>query len=191
METKPNIVFKADARSSLAPFKTMLGRHADGVLKRRIKFFLDLACKLNYILENIMKKILFRFIFLLSSVVYALALEYSLIEAIKNNDYPSVLKFLDLGANPDGKITDQNVISPLGLACNRGNTDIVNLLLIKGANPNYKPQNNSSPFFYTIVGPEKPEIMNLLIKYGLDINLIESDKEHYVFLLFILVIRRY
>ncbi|MGP1601800.1 hypothetical protein [Treponema sp.] len=48
-----------------------------------------------------MKKILFGFIFLLSSVVYALALEYSLIEAIKNNDYPSVLKFLDLGANPE------------------------------------------------------------------------------------------
>lgn len=128
-----------------------------------------------------MKNFFLFIIFLSSSFLYALPLESSLVNAVNNGDYYTVEKLLNLGANPNGIVSDQNVISPLGLACNKGNIDIVSLLLKHGANPNYVPENNSSPFFYTIMGTEKPEILSLLVDYGLDINKLYSGQNHLAF----------
>lgn len=129
------------------------------------------------------KSFLFFFIlFLFTSFSYARSLEGALIDAVNDNDYNGVKECLDSGANPDGMVSDPNVISPLGLACNQGNIDIVRLLLKKGASPNHKPEKNSSPFFYTIMGPEKPEIMQLLIDYGLNVNQIDPGQSHHAFM---------
>ena len=135
------------------------------------------------VIEIMKKSFLFFFIlFLFTSFLYARSLEGALIDAVNDNDYNGVKECLDSGANPDGMVSDPNVISPLGLACNQGNIDIVRLLLKKGASPNHKPEKNSSPFFYTIMGPEKPEIMQLLIDYGLNVNQIDPGQSHHAFM---------
>ena len=128
-----------------------------------------------------MRKVLFGIIFLFSTFAFAESLENALINAVNNDDYNSVISLLNSGANPDGDLANPNAITPLGLACNKGNINIVSLLLKNGANPNYKPANNSSPFFYTVMGPQKPEIMKMLIDYGLNINKVEPGQDHYAF----------
>lgn len=128
-----------------------------------------------------MRKVVFGIIFLLSTFAFAESLENALINAVNNDDYSSVVSLLNSGANPDGDISNPDAITPLGLACNKGNTNIVSLLLKKEANPNYKPTNNASPFFYTVMGTQKPEIMKMLIDYGLNINKAEPGQDHYAF----------
>lgn len=126
--------------------------------------------------------LLFFILFLFTSFSYARSLENSLIDAVNDNNFNGVMECLDSGANPDGMVSDPNVISPLGLACNQGNINIVSLLLKRGANPNYKPEKNSSPYFYTIMGTEKPEIMQLLIDYGLNVNQVDAGQSHHAFM---------
>ena len=126
--------------------------------------------------------LLFFILFLFTSFSYARSLENSLIDAVNDNNFNGVMECLDSGANPDGMVSDPNVISPLGLACNQGNINIVSLLLKRGANPNYKPEKNSSPYFYTIMGTEKPEIMQLLIDYGLNVNQVDTGQSHHAFM---------
>ena len=114
-----------------------------------------------------MKKIISCFLFLLTTFLFAENLENSLINAVNNEDYETVVSLLKLGANPNGDMAAPLVISPLGLACNKGNINIVRILLKNGANPNYKPKENSSPYFYTVMGAQQAEIMQLPIDYGL------------------------
>lgn len=127
------------------------------------------------------RNIILCFVFVLASFLFAEGLENALVNAVNNEDYDAVVSLLNSGANPNGDISNPHLITPLGLACNKGNINIVRILLKNGADPNYKPKDNSSPYLFTVFGRQKAEIMQLLIDYGLKVNYVEPGQDHYAF----------
>ena len=81
-------------------------------------------------------------------------------QAILNDNLEIVLALLDAGADPD---------SGIFTAAITGHFDIFKALLVKGANPNLKSNNEYTPLTLTILR-DYPAITDLLLEWGADPN---------------------
>jgi hypothetical protein len=64
-------------------------------------------------------------------------------------------------------------LTPLHLAANKRNTEVTEILLRSGADPNSRDEKGQTPLHLT----ESPEVARLLVKHGAKINLRDKDGE--------------
>lgn len=102
---------------------------------------------------------------------YAQVLDSKLIHAVKAENKDSVQQLLDLGANPN--IEDRGM-TPLMLASESGNIEIVKLLLDAGAQANYEARDGRTALLYA-VWDDYHEIEELLLAEGADVAIDASD----------------
>lgn len=109
----------------------------------------------------------------LSTAVCGAGINEDLLQAIKAKDIQKVKELLSRGAdvNAMGKnIFGVDNITPLSLAASDGDTEIVRLLLEKGANVNFRhPLGGGTPLTDAAM-PGHTEIVRLLLEKGADIN---------------------
>lgn len=114
-----------------------------------------------------------------------------LIHAIQKGDINAVTRVLELGVDPNrtdikpgfwGRFTENSPTRPICVACAKGNTEIVELLLAYGADPGSQENTGFSPLRTLLASnaPNKEEIAALLIQFGADP--MEKDKEGMDFL---------
>lgn len=84
-------------------------------------------------------------------------------------------------------VYDKLNVTPLICAIDSGNSQMVELILANGANPNYLNEGLSLPLYYTIEIAEEAEdsnsdgedelleIIKLLVKYGADFHFVNFD----------------
>jgi len=109
------------------------------------------------------------------------ALEYSLINSVTTGNYQLTKILLDQGVNPN--IYNIGNRAPLHIAAGSDNLDIVTELLAHEANINIR---GDSPYFLSnrddrtdwtplhyAIYRNKPECLNLLLKSGADISIVE------------------
>ncbi len=92
----------------------------------------------------------------------------ALINAVLNNDTALVYLLLEYGANPN-TVHYWEQKTPLLYTIKKNNFVLTELLLLYGANPN-KEINYITPLIQTINSKADTSIINLLIKYGADVN---------------------
>ena len=98
-----------------------------------------------------------------------------LIEAVERNNEKQVVKLLKKGANVDAMRGNPSSggtsnMSALMFACNLGNTNIVQILLKKGADPNYQDLVvGRTPLWYAVSAKRK-DVVRILLENGADPN---------------------
>ncbi|KAN0114464.1 Ankyrin repeat-containing domain protein [Hyaloscypha variabilis] len=92
------------------------------------------------------------------------------------NGFPTLISLLlEKGAMVD---TPSEKGTPLQLACRIGSVECVSVLLEKGANPNYRSEGPSGePALIIAVRYNFPDIVDLLVKFGADLDLTAKDGE--------------
>lgn len=108
-------------------------------------------------------------------------LDYTLIKALEDFriDYERVIKLLMLGANVNGK--DENLKTPLMIACERKETNLVNMLLKKHANINAQNIFGTTPLMYCYSCRTYANarfcnlIAKMLIDKGADVNAVDKQ----------------
>lgn len=88
------------------------------------------------------------------------------------NNHPEVVKVL-LSYNPDLEITHKNR-SALTAATERGNTEVVRLLLEAGANVNHQSGQNNFPL-QIAVAKNREDILRILMRYNPKVNLVDDN----------------
>ena len=83
----------------------------------------------------------------------------------------NVKKYKENPSMPD----NANGMSPLGWAAMKGHTNIVNLLLSKGASP-HAVDNNKQAILHHAVKSGNPEIVRLILTYGANSNMADTVK---------------
>lgn len=86
-------------------------------------------------------------------------------------DEDKVLKVLEVVDDVNKEDKDGN--SYLSFACLQRRVKVIELLLKKGANPNHKNKRGATPILHALgrKSPKCPEILQLFIKYGVDLNM--------------------
>ena len=92
------------------------------------------------------------------------------------NGFPTLIALLlEKGAMVD---TPSERGTPLQLACGIGSVECVSVLLVKGANPNYRSEGPSGePAIVSAVRHNFPEVVDLLVKFGADLDLSAKDED--------------
>lgn len=89
------------------------------------------------------------------------------------NNTELIQQMIDRGFNPDLREPTFNR-SALHIACSRGFTDTVRLLLENGANPNIRDLNENTPL-HLAACTEHMAIIDLLLKYGTNVTLKDAS----------------
>lgn len=89
------------------------------------------------------------------------------------NNTELLQQMIDRGFNPDLREPTFNR-SALHIACSRGFTDTVRLLLENGANPNIRDLNQNTPL-HLAACTEHMAIIDLLLKYGTNVTLKDAS----------------
>ncbi len=120
-----------------------------------------------------MKKITFAFV-LLASYLFAGDLH----QAVRVGDLKTVKKFIEEGVpvdKPDARLNSTiKDETPLMIACEKGNVEIVRYLISKGANVNAKDSLGGTPIILATVKGHV-EIVKILISKGADVNAVDID----------------
>lgn len=100
-----------------------------------------------------------------------IALEYKLPlnSAVADQDIKLVKQLLDSGENPNGKDANYNKITPLFLAVENGNIEIVSLLIQYGAKGNARDESKRTPLMF-IDSDATPDLINMLVRSGAKVN---------------------
>lgn len=76
----------------------------------------------------------------------------------------------------DLNVTDEAGLTPLHLACDRGLTSFIEILLEKGVNVNPQDNDGSTPLMLAAIC-DRPEIVKLLLSHGADKSLKDNSGE--------------
>ncbi|KAI8959643.1 hypothetical protein F5Y11DRAFT_332441 [Daldinia sp. FL1419] len=95
-------------------------------------------------------------------------------EGVIHENYDLVSIFAAHGAQVDNPFPVTG-LSPLHVSIEKGSRNMTDLLLDAGANPNSKTQEGVSPLHFCLVTRDQPDILELLIRHGADINEILQD----------------
>lgn len=98
-----------------------------------------------------------------------------LYDAVKNEDKSSIKKYLSQGADIN-YIEAISKVTPLMLACVKGNEDLIIYLIDNGADVNRKNYSGSTAVFYC---GRRERIVKLLQSKGADINIRANDGHTY------------
>lgn len=112
---------------------------------------------------------------------YDQKLQNTLVQAVVDNNIESVKRLLKFKPRVDVNGTNQYFEKPLDLAVRKGNTTIAELLLENGADPNLKTLGGLTPGKLLIaeaVERGDADMVQLLIKFGADIHIIQKEKSH-------------
>lgn len=97
----------------------------------------------------------------------------ALINAVRSGDSARVREILEKGAEPNGKAPNGNV--PLHAAIEEGHKEIVELLIISGADVNAHTNWDGFTLLHKAVYRGKRDIAELLINKGANLEAIDSD----------------
>ena len=117
----------------------------------------------------------------MASVVCFADANDDLFAAIKAKDINRVRTLLDAGANVNAlakNILGIENISPLYYAVNEGDTEIIKLLLDKGADANFNPPIGGGTPLMVAAQRDETEIVRLLLTYGADIKVMDKNLGH-------------
>ena len=95
-----------------------------------------------------------------------------LIEAAHANDLPKVRSLIASGAS--AKETNRYGVTPLSLACQNGNAEMIQLFLTAGADPNLPLAGKESPL-HTSARVGKVDCLTILLKAGANVNAREHN----------------
>ncbi len=109
------------------------------------------------------------FILIINGLFALSSSEKELIKAIKSGDESYILEILQ--KNPDVNCQFSNGMSGLYYALKHKRTNVVKLLLSKGADPNFK--SGKSSILNWAIRYDRQRIARLLIEYGADVNAID------------------
>lgn len=96
-----------------------------------------------------------------------------LVKACSENNYDAVDKLIDSGADIDH--IGIYKYSALMISAREGNTEIVDLLIRKGAKIDLEDGNGRTAFNYASGGSDKIDILELLFDAGADIDHLDKD----------------
>jgi len=82
---------------------------------------------------------------------------------------------LEHKADPNAPMKDFSKETPMHMACQWGLSDVVELLLEKGANPRCRDHDGATPIFFA-AGGNHAQIVKRLLGLGINVNDIEHDK---------------
>lgn len=114
-----------------------------------------------------MKKLLYAFLLLLlflPSAISAQDMNEEILAATRKGDIEKVKALLDKGASVEAK--SRYGATPLFFACDRSNTEMVKLLLERGANPNVQDTFYKATPLGWALGKDNPDIIRMLIEKG-------------------------
>src|SRR6056300_1340121 len=97
----------------------------------------------------------------------------SLVNAVKNGNVNTVKKLLNNGANVN-QADNENGIAPLLIASYRGHTEVVKLLLAKGADANKADKNGRTPLWNASDRGHVKVVKVLLGARGIDVNKVDN-----------------
>ncbi|XP_035785117.1 potassium channel AKT1-like [Anopheles albimanus] len=100
-------------------------------------------------------------------------LEARFLEAVTHNNSDVVAEMLRKGMSAN-TVESYYRRSALHIACSRGYTDTVRVLLQNGANPNIRDMNNNTPL-HLAACTDNIEMVQLLLDYGTDLLLRDSN----------------
>ena len=108
----------------------------------------------------------------MASVEYDLPLN----RAVADNDIAAVRRLLAEGQKVNGKDKNYNNISPLHVAVENGNVEIVKLLLDNGANVNARNESKLTPLMF-IDSDATPDLIKVLLNAGAKVNARDESEE--------------
>jgi ankyrin repeat protein len=102
--------------------------------------------------------------------------EYSspLHRAVADDDLEKARDLINKGANVNGKDENYDKITPLFVAVENANVEMVRLLLEFGAKVNAREGQKQTPLMH-LDDDATPELVDLLIRYGAEIDLIDKE----------------
>ncbi len=98
---------------------------------------------------------------------------FSLADCVNRNDTNPLRQLLNSGVNPD--IVSLDGSTALGTAAGMGETQIVQLLLQHGANPNITGPKGNALHMATRYGLDHPEVTALLIESGVKLDSVDAE----------------
>jgi len=106
----------------------------------------------------------------------AAVVEYSteLGRAVADDDIEKARELIANGADPNGKENDYGKITPVFIAVENGNLEMVKLLLDAGAKLSVKDEEKQTPLM-RLDGDAGPELVELLVRHGMKVD--AKDKE--------------
>jgi ankyrin repeat protein len=114
------------------------------------------------------------FLFILSMLVFTYSLFYpgkALIDAVEHGDIVTVRNYLESGGTPN--LNNFFESNPLFLSADRGQEEIVGLLLEKSSEVNIYSM-NTTPLHRAVVA-KNLSIVKMLVEHGADINALNKD----------------
>ncbi|MET0752223.1 MAG: ankyrin repeat domain-containing protein, partial [Pyrinomonadaceae bacterium] len=106
----------------------------------------------------------------------AMFVEYTnpLAQAVAGEDIEAVRNLIANGENINGKEKDYDNITPLFVAVESGNLEIVEMLLNFGAKINARNDRKQTPLMW-LDSDAAPELVRLLIKHGAKVNAVDAE----------------
>lgn len=106
----------------------------------------------------------------------AIAIEYRLPlnQAVADDDLERVRELLAAGEDPNGKDKNYDNITPLFVAIENGNVEIVESLLDFGAKVNARDRQKQTPLM-RLDDDATPELIELLVRHSVKLNLIDKE----------------
>lgn len=97
-----------------------------------------------------------------------------LTRAVANDDLEEVRDMLVKGANPNEKDENYDTITPLFVAVENGNIEMVEMLINFGANVNARNGSKQTPLM-RLDDDATPELVDLLIRFGAKVDLADRE----------------